>query len=125
MAGIQPLPPDIVQLMAAGEVIDSPAAVVRELAENAIDAGATRIVLEVRSPPWQLQMTDNGSGLEVADLRQVATAHSTSKLAHKADLWNIHSLGFRGEALHSLSRLARLTVCSRPQARAASGFCMR
>lgn len=125
MAGIQPLPPDIVQLMAAGEVIDSPAAVVRELAENAIDAGATRIVLEVRSPLWQLQMTDNGAGLEVEDLRQVATAHSTSKLTQKADLWNIHSLGFRGEALHSLSRLSRLTVCSRPQAQATSGFCMK
>jgi len=125
MAGIQPLPPDIVQLMAAGEVIDAPAAVVRELAENAIDAGATRIVLEVRSPSWQLQMTDNGSGLGVEDLRQVATAHSTSKLAHKADLWNIHSLGFRGEALHSLSRLSRLTLCSRPQGPATSGFCMK
>ena len=124
MAGIQPLPPDIIQLMAAGEVIDSPAAVVRELAENAIDADATRIVIEVRSQPWQIQVTDNGVGLALEDLRQAATAHSTSKLSHKADLWNIHSLGFRGEALHSLSRLSRLTLCSRPQTPANSGFCL-
>lgn len=124
MAGIQPLPPDIIQLMAAGEVIDSPAAVVRELAENAIDARATRLVIEVRSHPWQIQLTDNGAGLAIEDLRQAATAHSTSKLSNKADLWNIHSLGFRGEALHSLSRLSRLTVCSRPQLEASSGFCM-
>lgn len=124
MAGIRSLPPDIIQLMAAGEVIDSPAAVVRELAENAIDAGATRVVMEVRSQPWQMQVTDNGSGLALEDLRQATTAHSTSKLAHKADLWNIHSLGFRGEALHSLSRLSRLTLCSRPQTQVNSGFCM-
>ncbi|MEM6715574.1 MAG: DNA mismatch repair endonuclease MutL [Cyanobacteria bacterium P01_C01_bin.147] len=124
MVGIQSLPPDIIQLMAAGEVIDSPAAVVRELAENAVDAGATRIVLEVRSPPWQIQVTDNGVGLTLTDLRQAAIAHSTSKLANKADLWNIQSLGFRGEALHSLSRLSRLTLCSRPQSSNSSGFCL-
>lgn len=124
MAGIQSLPLDVIKLMAAGEVIDSPAAVVRELVENAIDAGATRIVVEVRSQPWFIQVTDNGVGLTVKDLRQAATAHSTSKLSAKADLWNIQSLGFRGEALHSLSRLARLTLCSRPQNQANSGFCM-
>lgn len=124
MTGIQSLPLDIIQLMAAGEVIDSPAAVVRELAENAVDAGATRIVLEVRSQPWQIQVTDNGSGLTLGDLRQAATAHSTSKLADKADLWNIQSLGFRGEALHSLSRLSQLTLYSRPQLESHSGFCI-
>ena len=124
MAGIQPLPIEVIQLMAAGEVIDSPAAALRELAENAIDAGASRIVVEVRSHPWQLQVTDNGTGLTLADLRQAATAHSTSKLTAPADVWNIHSLGFRGEALHSLSRLARLTLCSRPQAEDSSGFCL-
>lgn len=124
MTGIQALPLDIIQLMAAGEVIDSPAAVVRELAENAVDAGATRVVLEVRSQPWQIQVTDNGGGLTLADLRQAATAHSTSKLTNKADLWNIHSLGFRGEALHSLSRLSQLTLYSRPQSQPHNGFCI-
>jgi len=124
MAGIRSLPLEVIKLMAAGEVIDSPAAVVRELVENAIDAGASRIVLEVRSQPWQIQVTDNGSGLTVEDLRQAATAHSTSKLTTKEDLWNIRSLGFRGEALHSLSRLSHLTLCSRPQSGRESGFCV-
>ncbi|MEM7649770.1 MAG: DNA mismatch repair endonuclease MutL, partial [Cyanobacteria bacterium P01_A01_bin.70] len=124
MAGIQSLPLDIVKLMAAGEVIDSPAAVVRELAENAIDARASRIIVTVRSQPWHIQVTDNGTGLAVADLRQAATSHSTSKLSAKADLWNIRSLGFRGEALHSLSRLSRLTLCSRPHGPESTGFCL-
>jgi DNA mismatch repair protein MutL len=110
---IQRLPQDVVQLMAAGEVIDSPAAVVRELAENALDAGATRITVAVQTDPWQVQVTDNGSGLAVVDLRQAASAHSTSKLLDSQDLWRIHTLGFRGEALHSLSRLARLAIASR------------
>ena len=124
MAAIQSLPLEVVQLMAAGEVIDSPAAVVRELVENALDAKASRIVLDVRSHPWRIQVTDNGYGLAVEDLRRAATAHSTSKLADKTDLWNIHSLGFRGEALHSLSRLSHLTLCSRPEAATDTGFCM-
>lgn len=124
MADIQSLPLEVIKLMAAGEVIDSPAAVVRELAENAIDAEASRIVVEVRSQPWFIQVTDNGTGLTVEDLRQAATSHSTSKLISREDLWNIRSLGFRGEALHSLSRLSRLTLCSRPQTHTNSGFCM-
>ena len=124
MTHIQPLPLEVVQLMAAGEVIDSPASVVRELVENALDAGAARITLEVRSQPWHIQVTDNGHGLALGDLRQAATSHSTSKLSVKADLWNIHSLGFRGEALHSLSRLSHLTLCSRPQPGTESGFCV-
>ena len=110
---IQRLPQDVVQLMAAGEVIDSPAAVVRELTENSLDAGATRITVEVQTDPWQIQVTDNGHGLSVVDLRQAAIAHSTSKLVDSSDLWRIHTLGFRGEALHSVSRLARLAICSR------------
>ncbi len=124
MASIQSLPLEVIKLMAAGEVIDSPAAVIRELAENAIDAGATRIVTEVRSQPWYIQVSDNGCGLSIDDLRQAATSHSTSKLNAPADLWNIRSLGFRGEALHSLSRLSRLTLCSRPQTLANDGFCV-
>lgn len=124
MAEIQSLSLDVVRLMAAGEVIDSAAAVVRELVENALDAGATRIVVAVRSQPWVIQVTDNGQGLGIEDLRQAATPHSTSKLSAQADLWTIRSLGFRGEALHSLSRLSRLTLCSRPQPGTESGFCL-
>lgn len=119
---IQRLPQAMVQLMAAGEVIDSPAAVVRELVENALDAGATRITLAVQTQPWEIQVTDNGAGLALDDLRQAASPHSTSKWGETGDLWQIQTLGFRGEALHSLSQLAQLTVCSRPQGEATMGY---
>ncbi len=108
--------------MAAGEVIDSPAAVVRELVENALDAGASRVTVAVRSQPWHITVTDNGSGLSLGDLRRAAAAHSTSKLIDLRDLWRIQSLGFRGEALHSLSQLTHLTLCSRPQQGTDGGY---
>ena len=108
--------------MAAGEVIDSPAAVVRELLENALDAGASRITVAVRSQPWHITVTDNGRGLTLGDLRRAATAHSTSKLTDRQDLWRIQSLGFRGEALHSLSQLTHLSLCSRPHQDADGGY---
>ncbi len=99
--------------MAAGEVIDSLAAVVRELAENAIDAGATRIHVALWLPQWRVRVADNGSGISLDDLKQAATPHSTSKIHNSDDLWQINSLGFRGEALHSLAQLAQLEICSR------------
>ncbi len=110
---IQPLPIEVVHLIAAGEVIDSLAAVVRELAENAIDAGASRLTGSLYPEQWQIRVADNGSGMELADLRQAAAPHSTSKIASGDDLWRITSLGFRGEALHSLAQLATLEICSR------------
>lgn len=110
---IQPLPVEVVNLIAAGEVIDSLAAVVRELVENAIDAGATRIVVSVWPELWRVRVADNGMGMDLADLQQAAIAHSTSKIHHREDLWKITSLGFRGEALHSLTQLAELEIISR------------
>ncbi|MEO0536810.1 MAG: DNA mismatch repair endonuclease MutL [Cyanobacteria bacterium P01_A01_bin.123] len=110
---IQTLPTDVVHLMAAGEVIDSPAAAVRELIENAIDAGATRLTLAFWPEQWRMRVTDNGYGMALADLQQAACPHSTSKINSSDDLWRITSLGFRGEALHSLSQLADLDICSR------------
>ncbi|WP_416666611.1 DNA mismatch repair endonuclease MutL [Egbenema bharatensis] len=110
---IQTLPTDVVDLIAAGEVIDSLAAVVRELAENALDAGATRITISLWPEQWCIQIADNGSGMTLADLEQAAIAHSTSKIQSSQDLWQISSLGFRGEALHSLAQLAQLELCSR------------
>jgi DNA mismatch repair protein MutL len=111
--GIQTLPMEVVNLIAAGEVIDSLAAVVRELAENALDAGATRIAVSVWSDQWRVRVADNGSGMELDDLQQAASAHSTSKIRSSDDLWKITSLGFRGEALHSLAALADLEILSR------------
>ncbi len=115
ISGIQTLPTEVVHLIAAGEVIDSLAAVVRELVENAIDAGATRIVISVWAQQWRVRVSDNGCGMLLDDLKQAATAHSTSKIRNCEDLWQINSLGFRGEALHSLAQLADLEVLSRGQ----------
>jgi DNA mismatch repair protein MutL len=110
---IQALPVEVVHLMAAGEVIDSLAAVVRELAENALDAKATRINVALWTDQWRVRVADNGKGMGLIDLQQAALPHRTSKIQQKADLWQIRSLGFRGEALHSLAQLADLEICSR------------
>ncbi|WP_017652285.1 DNA mismatch repair endonuclease MutL [Fortiea contorta] len=111
---IQTLPTEVVYLITAGEVIDSLAAVVRELVENSLDAGATRIVVAIWPQQWRVRVADNGCGMNLEDLQQAAIAHSTSKIRSCADLWKINSLGFRGEALHSLTNLASLEIFSRP-----------
>lgn len=110
---IQALPIEVIHLIAAGEVIDSLAAVVRELAENALDAQATRITISLWPESWRVRVTDNGSGMTLIDLEQAALPHCTSKIQDSADLWQIRSLGFRGEALHSMAQLATLEICSR------------
>jgi DNA mismatch repair protein MutL len=109
------LPIDVIHTIAAGEVIDSLGAVVRELCENAIDADATRITVSLFPDRWRIRVADNGIGIELADLQQAATAHSTSKIDDREDLFQITSLGFRGEALHSLAQLANLEIYSRPR----------
>ncbi|MBW4693167.1 MAG: DNA mismatch repair endonuclease MutL [Lyngbya sp. HA4199-MV5] len=112
-SGIGALPVEVVHLIAAGEVIDSLAAVVRELAENALDAGATRIMIALSPEQWRLRVADNGIGMSLVDLKQAAAPHSTSKIRDSHDLLKITSLGFRGEALHSLAQLADLQILSR------------
>jgi DNA mismatch repair protein MutL len=109
---IQALPIEVINLIAAGEVIDSLAAVVRELAENALDAGATRISLRLWPDQWRIHLTDNGRGMGIEDLSQAAIAHTTSKIRNRDDLLSVGSLGFRGEALHSIAQLAHLTILS-------------
>lgn len=113
MASIRSLPTNVVHLIAAGEVIDSLAAVVRELAENAIDAGATRLAIALWPNQWRVRVADNGNGMTIANLKRAALPHSTSKIHSSDNLWQITSLGFRGEALHSLAQLATLEICSR------------
>ncbi|MCZ8068008.1 MAG: DNA mismatch repair endonuclease MutL [Microcystis sp. LE17-20D] len=110
---IQVLPQDVIDLIAAGEVIDSLGAVVRELVENAIDAGADRITIDISPQNWRIQVSDNGRGMSREDLQLCSYAHSTSKIRQRDDLWQITSLGFRGEALHSIAQVARLRVASR------------
>ncbi|MBE9115419.1 DNA mismatch repair endonuclease MutL [Lusitaniella coriacea LEGE 07157] len=119
---IQPLPPEAIDLIAAGEVIDSLAAAVRELAENALDSGATRIVISLFPDLWRLQVADNGRGMDLENLRLCAKAHYTSKIHSCEDLWKITSLGFRGEALHSLAQFGNLEIWSRAAENCESGW---
>ena len=112
---IKILPKEVVNLIAAGEVIDSLAAVVRELVENSLDAGATRIIIYIISEQWRVQISDNGMGMNLANLKQAANPHSTSKITNLQDLTKITTLGFRGEALHSLANLSNLEILSSPK----------
>ena len=120
---IQALPSEVVHLITAGEVIDSFASVVRELIENSLDAGATRIVVSLYPEQWRVRVSDNGCGMNLNDLQQAAIAHSTSKIRSQSDLWKINSLGFRGEALHSLTTLADLEIISRAKNSSAKTRC--
>ncbi len=110
---IRQLSPETINRIAAGEVIERPASVVKELVENAIDAGATDIEIVAAGGGLSLlRVTDNGSGMGADDLRLAVERHATSKL-HEDDLFNIQSLGFRGEALPSIGSIAHLAVKSR------------
>ncbi len=115
---IQRLPPGAVNRIAAGEVIERPAAVVKEIVENAIDAGATRIDIEIEhGGKSRICVTDDGCGMGPDDLTLAVERHATSKLAPGADgdydLMNIATMGFRGEALPSIGAVARLSITSR------------
>ena len=82
---------EIISLMAAGEVIDSVSAVVRELIENALDAGASRIAVSLWPDQWKISVADNGTGMAAADLQRAAVAHATSKISTRPDLLNVRS----------------------------------
>jgi DNA mismatch repair protein MutL len=112
---IRQLSPETINRIAAGEVIERPASVVKELAENALDAGATEIDIVTASGGLSLiRVTDNGCGMDRRDLELSVERHATSKLAEE-DLFSIRTLGFRGEALPSIGSIAKLTLTSRAQ----------
>ena len=115
-AGIHLLSETTVNRIAAGEVIERPAAAVKELVENALDAGARRVaVILTDGGISRIEVTDDGIGMSAADLAMAVQRHATSKLTDDDDLVRIATLGFRGEALPSIGAAARLSITSRPR----------
>lgn len=113
MARIQQLSKHLINQIAAGEVIERPASVVKELAENSIDAGATKISIEINNDCRDIRVADNGCGIHPDDIMLAFSKHATSKIASDDDLFDIHTLGFRGEALASIISISKLTCTTR------------
>ena len=113
MASIRQLDPIVASRIAAGEVVERPASVLRELLDNSIDAGATKISVYIEEGGIKsLTVIDNGSGMSAEDLVMACKSHATSKVSTLEDLFNLRTLGFRGEALSSISACSRLTISS-------------
>lgn len=114
MAEIRKLSSELIGKIAAGEVVERPASVVKELVENAIDAGATHITVELRGGGIEyLRISDNGKGIPAGQIRLAFERHATSKLQTEAELYCIHTLGFRGEALASVAAVAKVTCTTK------------
>lgn len=114
MAKIQVLPKEVAELIAAGEVIERPASVVKELVENAVDAGASQITIEIKKGGASyIRVTDNGSGMEKEDAPVAFLRHATSKVHQENDLNQIGTLGFRGEALASIAAVSKISLLTK------------
>ena len=113
MAKIQKLEQNLINQIAAGEVIDRPSAVVKEMVENSIDSGATKIEVEVTNQCRNICISDNGCGINPEDIEIAFINHATSKILTKDDLWDLSTLGFRGEALASIASVSKVTCISK------------
>ncbi len=114
MPQINILPKHLAELIAAGEVVERPASIVKEIMENAIDAGADKITLEIqRGGITYIRITDNGCGIDRENVRKAFISHATSKIANENDLNSILTLGFRGEALASIAAVSRVEMMTR------------
>ena len=111
---IKLLPDTVANQIAAGEVIQRPASVIKELVENAIDAGATRVdVVVVEAGRTSIQVIDDGKGMSETDARLSFERHATSKISQASDLFALHTMGFRGEALASIAAVAQVELRTR------------
>lgn len=115
MKRIKQLSINLINQIAAGEVIERPASVVKELVENSIDAGSSKIEISVSNDCRNIRIADNGCGIHPDDVYYAFAKHATSKISSEQDLWNIQTLGFRGEALASICSIAKVTCISRTQ----------
>lgn len=116
MGKVQMLPETLINKIAAGEVVDRPASAVKELIENAIDAGATRIDVDIeRGGKKLIRLADNGSGMTREDAQMALQRHATSKLRNENDLFQIMTMGFRGEALPSIASVSRFKLLTRTE----------
>ena len=111
---IRQLPPEVIGQIAAGEVVEKPAAAIKELVENSMDAGATAITVDIREGGISsFRVSDNGSGIQPSDIRLAFARHATSKIRTAEDLYGVRSLGFRGEALASIAAVSRVNCQTR------------
>lgn len=111
---IRQLPPEVIGQIAAGEVVEKPAAAIKELVENSMDAGATAITVDITEGGLaSFRVTDNGSGIRPEDIRLAFARHATSKIRSAEDLYGVRSLGFRGEALASIAAVSKVTCQTR------------
>ena len=114
MANIRQLEAHVADLIAAGEVVERPASVVKELVENAIDAGSTAVAVEIRRGGMgMIRVSDDGCGISSSELPTAFLRHATSKLRVPEDLGRIGTLGFRGEALAAISAVSRVEIVTR------------
>ncbi|MFA6305597.1 MAG: DNA mismatch repair endonuclease MutL [Candidatus Gracilibacteria bacterium] len=114
MSIIKLLPENLVNQIAAGEVVERPASVVKELTENSIDAGADRIVVDIKDAGITfIKVSDNGLGMSREDTGMCVARHATSKISSEADLWKINTMGFRGEALPSIASVSKMIIKSK------------
>ncbi len=113
MGRVKQLSKNLINQIAAGEVIERPASVVKELVENSVDAGATRISIETSNECRNIRVADNGSGIHPDDILLAFSKHATSKIENEEDLYDINTLGFRGEALSSIISISKLSCTTR------------